>query len=252
MNRPPADEPGYRPAEYWSHRLEHHPNLRGTGHISYSEAYNRWLYRAKRRALRRALRGVATDARALDVGSGTGWVVAELLNRGASVEGCDIAESALRQLRERFPGPTFFAVELGMDSLPRPAATYDLITALDVTYHITDDTRWHLAVTELARVLRAGGRLVVSDGLGTSDARPADHVCFRSRAAWISAASHADMRLEAVHPYYRWLSRDRRDSWSDLLPDGVRGMIEYGLELTVPRPPHMRYAIFTRGQSGSL
>ena len=48
----------HRPEAYWSERLDGEFNLKGTGHIGYSRGYNRWLYRAKGRALRRALKSV--------------------------------------------------------------------------------------------------------------------------------------------------------------------------------------------------
>src|SRR6059058_2601072 len=96
----------YEPAAYWSDRLAGQYDLRGTGHLSYSARYNQWLYRAKRRALRRALRSLQPRARALDLGSGTGWVVAELIRAGADVEGCDIAELAVKRLSEQFPETT--------------------------------------------------------------------------------------------------------------------------------------------------
>jgi hypothetical protein len=61
---------GYQPAEYWSRRLQEHFDLRGTGYLSYSSRYNRWLYRRKRRVLRAALHDVPDASLALDVGPG--------------------------------------------------------------------------------------------------------------------------------------------------------------------------------------
>jgi len=231
--------------DYWSERLSANCSLRGTGHISYSEGYNRWLYRAKRHALRRALRGVRPPFRALDVGSGVGWVVQELITRGADVDGCDIAEVAVVGLRERFPKATFFQATLGASPLPASDRSYDVITLLDVAYHITEDAAWCAGVGDLGRLLRPGGRLVVSDGLGLETRAPASHVRFRSRREWELAAASAGLRLLRVDPYFRWLSRDRTASRLATLPDGWRGAIEYGLERIAPMTPHMRCAVFT-------
>src|SRR5437763_2064881 len=93
VNEPVHD--GYRPKEYWSARLSSDFNLRGTGHICYSEEYNRWLYRAKARVLRRGLRGLQHTALALDIVSGSGWVVDQLVAWGAEGQGCDGAEVAV-------------------------------------------------------------------------------------------------------------------------------------------------------------
>lgn len=236
----------YQPAEYWSQRLSADCSLRGTGHISYSAAYNRWLYRAKRRALQRALLGLRLPWRALDVGSGVGWVVQELLARGAEVEGCDIAEVAVVQLRQRFPGTTFFQTTLGASPLPRADRSYDVITLLDVAYHITDEAAWRAAMSDLGRLLASDGRLVVSDGFGEETISPASHVRFRSRAEWESAAAAAGLRLARLDPYFRWLSRDREASVLARLPDTWRGAIEYGLEWVAPRRAHMQCAVFVR------
>jgi SAM-dependent methyltransferase len=232
--------------EYWSRRLESHFSLRGTGHLSYSDAYNAWLYRGKRRALAPLLDRLPARCRVLDLGSGTGWVVGELLARGLEVEGCDLVDAAVERLRARYPGVEFFAVELGREPLPRPDAAYDALTALDVLYHVTDDARWSEALAELARVLRPGGALVVSDGLGDLDRVPADHVRFRSRQRWCEAAASVGLELEEVRPLYRWLSRDPGQGPLSRVPGAVRGPIEYGLELSARRPPHMQIGLLRR------
>jgi SAM-dependent methyltransferase len=239
----------YRPADYWSRRLSREFNLKGTGHVQYSEAYNVWLYRAKRRALGRAMRHAGRPSAALDVGSGVGWVVGELLRRGLEVEGCDIAPVAVDGLRARFPGLTFFQLAVGDEPIPRPGASYDLVTALDVTYHITDDARWRSGVAEMGRVLRPGGSLIVIDGLGAREVSPAEHVRFRPLDAWIEAGRRAGLEMHAVIPCYRWISRDRAAGPFSRLPDGARGAVEYSLEWLAPRPPHMRCAVLRRPRS---
>lgn len=237
---------GYRPEDYWSRRLEREFNLRGTGQQDYDEAYNAWLYRAKRRALGRALRRAGDPSSALDVGSGVGWVVKELRRRDIRVEGCDIALVAVERLRELFPDSTFFRVSVGEEPIPRPDATFDLVTALDVTYHMTDEEIWRTAVMEMGRVLRTGGCLIVIDALGDQDLAVADHVRFRSLGTWSSAAASAGLEVEAVLPCYRWLSRGRSASRLSRLDDGTRGAVEYALEWLVPRAPHMRCAVLRR------
>jgi len=235
----------YEPRHYWSDRLEREFSLRGTGHLSYSVGYNRWLYRAKRRALKRGLAD-APSGRALDVGSGTGWVVRELLRRGESVEGCDIAPAVVERLRTELPEVPFMQVELGIEPVPRGDGTYDLVTALDVLYHVTDDQAWGTAVAELARVTRPGGAVVVSDGLGVNDRAPAPHVRLRSLQRWRELAAGSGLRLERTVPLYGWLSRDPEAGLFRHLPGAVRGPAEYALELAARREPHMSIAVLVR------
>src|SRR4051794_17104292 len=144
----------YEPERYWSERLGQEFTLRGTGHVSYSQSYNRWAYRVKKRALDGALAGVPSGSRVLALGSGVGWGVSRLLDRGYRVEGCDITTVAVERLSARFPQASFFTLAVGSDEIPRPAGTYDAATMLDVAYHITDDQLWRAALEDLARVLR--------------------------------------------------------------------------------------------------
>jgi SAM-dependent methyltransferase len=234
--------------EYWSRRLRSHYSLRGTGHLSYSDAYNGWLYRQKRRALRPVLSRIAPGDRVLDVGSGTGWVVSELLARGARVEGCDIAPVAVERLRPAFAAAEFFELALGAAPIPRPAGTFDAATALDVLYHVTDDREWEAALAELGRVLRAGGLLIASDGLGDRGRDPAAHVRFRSLARWRSAAAAAGLAIIELRPLFSWLSRDPEEGALARLPGRVRGPIEYALERSWPRSPHMRLVVLERAR----
>jgi SAM-dependent methyltransferase len=241
-----AKRSAYRPAEYWSSRLGRDFSLRGVGHVGYSERYNEWMYRQKRYALRRILPARTGAVRALDVGSGVGWVVNELVAAGYDVEGCDISPMAVERLEARFPGRSFFTHALGDGALPRDDASFDVVTILDVTYHIVDDSLWARGLGELARVLRTGGHLVVIDRFGDEDEDKAAHVRFRSRRLWESAGAEVGLRLEEVIPVYRWLSRDHDEGLLRRLPGVVRGAVELGLERTVPRTPHMRAARFVR------
>jgi SAM-dependent methyltransferase len=235
----------YKPAKYWSELLASDFSLRGVGHSDYRLSYNRWMYRWKRRVVRRTLGGTRGQS-ALDIGSGIGWVINELLRAGARVEGCDIAEPAIEQLRKRFPSVPFFRATLGDEPLPRPDGAYDLVTMLEVVFHITDNDRWTRGMAEIGRLLRPAGRLIVTDGFGPVDRVPAPHVRFRSMARWKPVASTAGFRFISLRPYYRWLSRDLHELWFPDMPHRVRGAVEYLLEVVAPREPHMRIAVLEK------
>jgi ArsR family transcriptional regulator len=63
-----------------------------------------------------------------------------------------------------------------LESLPLGPASVDAATAILVLHHLSDPAR---ALTEVARVLRPGGRLVVVDML------PHDRDEFRSEMGWV-------------------------------------------------------------------
>ncbi|HXC72000.1 MAG TPA: class I SAM-dependent methyltransferase [Pyrinomonadaceae bacterium] len=92
--------------------------------------------------------------RILDVGCGTGANLL-LLSKYGDAEGVDISEDALAFCRER----GLDKVRLGAaEALPYEDGTFDLVTALDVVEHLDDDLA---GLTELRRVLRPGGRVLL-------------------------------------------------------------------------------------------
>ena len=257
----------YRPLEYWSELLASDFTLRGTGHVSYSRGYNEWMYRRKAKVLGRALGAISRrrnlfspplaepsskdqvlEPRALDVGSGTGWVVEQLLAWGAVVEGSDLTAVSVSRLTERFPDVVFFRFALGSSAVPRAEGTYELVTLMDVAYHVTDDELWQAGIVELARVIAPGGFLVATDCFGVAERDPAAHVRFRSMESWASATEPHGLRLTILLPLYRWLSRDLDELRFPDMPHRLRGMLEYVLETIAPRKAHLSLAVFQKAQ----
>ncbi len=237
----------YEPEGYWEQRLGRDFSLRGTGHASFSTDYNDWVYRRKGDVLAQALASVPAGSEALDIGSGVGWVVQQLLGQGFHVEGCDITDVAVQQLSEQCPGTVFFKSAVGSAPLPRAEGTYDVVTMLDVAYHITDDAFWAAAVADIGRVLKVGGILIITDRLAERAARVSDHVQFRSRADWERAGSTSHLRLTKVGGLYTWLGREADIRGWRLLPEGIRGPLEYARDTKVRHAaPHLRWAVLTK------
>lgn len=92
----------------------------------------------------------------LDAGCGTGGMLPHLASYG-EVWGVDLSPEALRFAGLRAPQHLARASLLG---LPFPSQTFDLVTSFDVIYHraVPDD---ELALTEIARVLRPRGTLLI-------------------------------------------------------------------------------------------
>ena len=106
-----------------------------------------------------ALAGDVAGRRILDAGCGSGPLLAALRDRGAIVTGIDksagMAELARRRLGD---DADLLVAELGKP-LPFPDRTFDDVTASLVLHYLED---WGPALAELQRVLRPGGRLIVS------------------------------------------------------------------------------------------
>jgi len=153
----------YEPKSFWDRRLSEHFDLRGTGETGLSLGYNRACYALRRRVLERALAEAGLDPRGravLDVGCGTGFFTAYYLERGARVTGLDIAPVSIERLRQRHPQARFVLADVSEAELPE---RYDVVSAFDVLYHITDDARWERAVRTLAQAVAPGGALLATD-----------------------------------------------------------------------------------------
>ena len=111
---------------------------------------------------RPAILGLAGDVagrRILDVGCGSGPLFAALRDRGAIVTGFDKSAGMLELARRRLgDGADLQVADLG-SPLPFPDGTFDDVTASLVLHYLED---WGPALAELRRVLKPGGRLIVS------------------------------------------------------------------------------------------
>jgi ubiquinone/menaquinone biosynthesis C-methylase UbiE len=112
-----------------------------------------------------AAAGVRAGATAADVGAGTGFLTEGLLERGVRVVAVDQSPAMLaelgRKLGERFrdrPGLELRAGEAA--ALPLADGEVDYAFANMFLHHVEDPAA---AIRELARVVRPGGRVVITD-----------------------------------------------------------------------------------------
>ncbi|MDR3639704.1 MAG: C-GCAxxG-C-C family (seleno)protein [Humidesulfovibrio sp.] len=110
-----------------------------------------------------ALAGIGAGAglTAADLGAGTGFVTEALLAAGLTVFAVDQSPEMLARLRSKFASVgRLFALEGAAERLPLPEASVDFVFANMFLHHV-DDPR--AAIAEMARILRPGGRVVITD-----------------------------------------------------------------------------------------
>jgi SAM-dependent methyltransferase len=105
------------------------------------------------------LAGDVAGRRILDAGCGSGPIAAALRDRGATVTGFDRSTKMLELARRRLGADAdLHLADLG-SPLPFPDGAFDDVVASLVLHYLED---WTAPLAELRRVLRLGGRLIVS------------------------------------------------------------------------------------------
>jgi SAM-dependent methyltransferase len=137
---------------------------RANDYDSFAEAYSAsnevslWNAYYERPAML-ALAGDVAGRLILDAGCGSGPLFAALRDRGAIVTGFDKSAAMVELARRRLgDGADLRVADLG-SRLPFPDGRFDDVIASLVLHYLED---WGPALAELRRVLKPGGRLLVS------------------------------------------------------------------------------------------
>jgi len=136
--------------------------------------------------------GMPPEGVALDVGCGPGFV-AERIRRARprlSVTGCDVDTAMVELARVRIHAHCADAIALPFDD-----ATYDVAYARLVLRHLSNPL---LAINEMRRVVRPGGRVVILDGDDETMVLHPRPVLFYAAVA----ARHAGMRARGADPLF--------------------------------------------------
>jgi ubiquinone/menaquinone biosynthesis C-methylase UbiE len=101
------------------------------------------------------------DAIVADIGTGTGFVIEGLLGKVAQIDGYDESDSMLSVARQKFAERAevrLFSAE--SQTIPAADATYDAVFANMYLHHVPDPAA---AIVEMTRILKPGGKLVITD-----------------------------------------------------------------------------------------
>ncbi|MEU9608545.1 class I SAM-dependent methyltransferase [Streptomyces sp. NPDC048057] len=144
-----------------------------------------------------ALAGDVAGRRVLDAGCGGGPLSAALRERGAVVTGIDASAGMVALARERLgDGVPLHVGDLG-DPLPFGDGAFDDVVASLVLHYLED---WGPTLGEVRRVLRPGGRLIVSvshpfTSYAHREPRPDYHATTSYTFDWAFNGRSAQMRL---------------------------------------------------------
>jgi SAM-dependent methyltransferase len=165
---------------YWENRLSEKWGLHGVGHLSYGRPYNEWLYRVRQRVFLRHVHGLQMELRTaavLDIGSGTGFWLNMWKSVGVrNLIGSDLTSVAVKNLRKENPDMEIRELDItDPEAVAGIEGAFDLVSAFDVLFHITEKERFIAALTNVTRLLRTGGYFLFSDCLVHKKSRHAVH-----------------------------------------------------------------------------
>ena len=105
--------------------------------------------------------GLPQDATVADVGTGTGFILQGLVGKASSLVGFDESPEMLEVARQRFKEhPELQLQQTDGRTLPPPDGTFDSVFANMYLHHAPDPAA---AVAEMARILKPGGKLIITD-----------------------------------------------------------------------------------------
>ena len=112
------------------------------------------------RAIEQALSRLRIEGNicALDIGCGSGDIVALLRKRGFNVTGIDISKEVIKMAKNRFSRDTnvkLFCCRI--EDMEFPPDSFDLVTSVTVLQHITDDNSFLTAVRKIVDIVVGGG-----------------------------------------------------------------------------------------------
>jgi ubiquinone/menaquinone biosynthesis C-methylase UbiE len=100
----------------------------------------------------------------LDVGTGTGILIEQVIlkNKSAHLFGIDISPEMVKKAKRKFQGKNNVTVALGsVNKLPYKDNSFEFVTCANSFHHHPDSMQ---SLKEIKRVLKPGGKLILSDG----------------------------------------------------------------------------------------
>jgi SAM-dependent methyltransferase len=190
--------------DYWSSRVTGDGSLANVGQVALGH-YNCFTYPLRLEALDRALAGLVPAApRVFDGGFGEGVYLDYWGRRGvAALAGVDLSPRAVAAARRRHPGFELRQGDLATAADLTGLGRFDVVTAVDVMYHIVDDQAWRDSVRNLLQLVAPGGVLVWSDKLPAEGAsQPMAHVRRRSLELWRAQLAATEFEIVRRIPVF--------------------------------------------------
>ena len=200
----------YIPEEYWERRLAGNFTLGGVGNLSFGTEYNKWLYRARIRTLKRLLNKNKIDLRGkrlLEIGSGTGFYIDYWKRWGISdLTGIDITQKSVKELSKKYPELRFIKEDIASKVLSFEGK-FDIITIFDVLFHIVDEEKFNQVIKNLKKFSHQGTLIFITDCFLSNDFYfKQSHVKIRSLNRYLEALKINEIKVIEIRPTFYFMS----------------------------------------------
>lgn len=192
---------------YWEERLKKDYSLGGVGCLPVSRYYNYWLYKMRQHQLRKTLKklNISRNSQCLDVGSGTGFYIEQFLQNGYThITGSDFTSVAFEKLKEKFPSLEIWNMDIG-SNMSEPAHNFQLVTCMDVLFHIVDDAAYDNAIKNLSGFLEKDGCLILTENF-TPYIRDRVHIYDREQRHVIALLKQHGLEIKQTYSPFIFLN----------------------------------------------
>jgi len=195
----------YDPKTYWEKRLSKRLDITSVGHLGLGY-YNHWLYKARFRAMYRALEKLRIDVSGkslIDIGVGSGAWIPFWEKCGVSkIVGNDITSVSVSALQKKYRQFEFLEGDIGSELFDFRKEAFDIVTAFDVLFHITDDKSFHNAVFNLSKLAKDDAWVLITDSFGSSSYGPFHHEYHRTYEHYLNELKHAGLQPIHLEPIF--------------------------------------------------
>jgi ubiquinone/menaquinone biosynthesis C-methylase UbiE len=195
----------YDPKTYWEARLSKRLDISSVGQLGLG-CYNHWLYKARFRAMNRAIEKLKIDPSGkslVSVGVGSGAWIPFWEKRGVSrIVGFDITSASVLALRKKYPQFEFLEGDIGSELFDFRKETFDIVTAFDLLFHITDDKSFHNAILNLSKMAKDDAWVLITDSFGSSPYGPFYHEYHRTYQHYLNEAKQASLQPIYFEPIF--------------------------------------------------
>jgi 2-polyprenyl-3-methyl-5-hydroxy-6-metoxy-1,4-benzoquinol methylase len=102
-----------------------------------------------------------TGGKLLDIGCGPGTFIGAALPKFTSAVGVDTSEGMIKYASNNYTDDSLTFIHVGNEAYPFEDESFDAITVIEVIEHL-DDCRLDFVMSEVMRLLKPGGQLVIS------------------------------------------------------------------------------------------